>query len=468
MHDSAVASVSPRRAAAGRARAPATERSSRANRYRSSGLAQPRARARRRAASAPGSTTRSTWISKSRAQIVASTPSPSPPASSSARATADSLDAEEAEHAPRRRGRARGAAAANGAVSSARGQSRCSSPRRPGQRRPRRGRPCSSTSAGAVPASPTTTAPSGSVRLLADARARSRRRGVASRSAIARETRSISSAERLVDARGASPAPARAARPCGRRGSARGRRRRRAGRARAPRRVRRSSSSGRSPTIAIRAGSSPSESSSRARNGPFRSVRSPRTSSLPVTTTTRPAASLEAHGFGACAGMLLTKRIATGRAQPVAVATGKLDAAEPRRVRCANRGCPRARIEPLTARRPPTVAVTRITWASTPARGRGGRARGSRRSRGCRATPRASCCRGSRPVVARGDRAVEGEVAVDGATAVGDHVRRADRRPQLEERRHDPRRRRGVRPARDRRRATALAATPSRPRSRPP
>ena len=39
-----------------------------------------------------------------------------------------------------------------------------------------------------------------------------------------------------------------------------------------------------SPTIEIRAGSRPSERSSRARNGPFRSVRSPRTSSLPVTT----------------------------------------------------------------------------------------------------------------------------------------------------------------------------------------
>ena len=48
-------------------------------------------------ASAPGSTTRSTCTSKSRAQIVASTPSPSPPACSSARATADSFDAEEAQ-----------------------------------------------------------------------------------------------------------------------------------------------------------------------------------------------------------------------------------------------------------------------------------------------------------------------------------------------------------------------------------
>src|SRR5215207_6946765 len=36
----------------------------------------------------------------------------------------------------------------------------------------------------------------------------------------------------------------------------------------------------------IRAGSSPSASSERARKGPFRSVRSPRTSSLPVTTIT--------------------------------------------------------------------------------------------------------------------------------------------------------------------------------------
>ena len=41
---------------------------------------------------------------------------------------------------------------------------------------------------------------------------------------------------------------------------------------------------GASPTIVIRAGSSPSESSGCARNGPLRSVRSPRTSSLPVTT----------------------------------------------------------------------------------------------------------------------------------------------------------------------------------------
>ena len=47
----------------------------------------------------------------------------------------------------------------------------------------------------------------------------------------------------------------------------------------------RSRSSGRSPTMVIRSGSSPRRSASDARNGPLRSVRSPRTSSLPVTTT---------------------------------------------------------------------------------------------------------------------------------------------------------------------------------------
>jgi len=40
----------------------------------------------------------------------------------------------------------------------------------------------------------------------------------------------------------------------------------------------------RSPTIEIRAGSTPRRRSSEARKGPFKSVRSPRTSSLPVTT----------------------------------------------------------------------------------------------------------------------------------------------------------------------------------------
>ena len=54
-------------------------------------LGEPALHLVRRAPLRPGSTSRSTWISKSRAQIVASTPSRSPPASASAFAIADSL-----------------------------------------------------------------------------------------------------------------------------------------------------------------------------------------------------------------------------------------------------------------------------------------------------------------------------------------------------------------------------------------
>ena len=90
--------------------------------------------------------------------------------------------------------------------------------------------------------------------------------------------------ELRVDDERAPGRDARAARPCGRRGSGRGRRRRRRGRARSPSRSAASISSGTSPTIRSSAGSNPSASSERARNGPFRSVRSPRTSSDPVTT----------------------------------------------------------------------------------------------------------------------------------------------------------------------------------------
>ena len=134
MHDSAVAE----RPARARGRASSTSSSIGAPRARTdTARAAPRAppRARRPRASAPGSTKRSTWISKSRAQIVASTPSPSPPASASARATADSL-AEEAQHAPLRR-RARASTRRTGSVSSARGQSRCSSRGGPGSARRR-------------------------------------------------------------------------------------------------------------------------------------------------------------------------------------------------------------------------------------------------------------------------------------------------------------------------------------------
>ena len=129
MHDSAVASVRPR-ARHSSSTISSIDRSSSENRYFSSGSRSAPASSSA-AASAPSSTTRSTWISKSRAQIVASTPSRSPPASASARATADSL-------APKKRstrrpgGGARASRARIGSVSSARGHSRCSSPGGPG------------------------------------------------------------------------------------------------------------------------------------------------------------------------------------------------------------------------------------------------------------------------------------------------------------------------------------------------
>ena len=89
VHDSAVPSVKPR-ARHSASTSSCTDRSSRPKRYSASGSTNASSSASARS-SAPGSTIRSTWISKSRAQIVASTPSPSPPASASALAIADSL-----------------------------------------------------------------------------------------------------------------------------------------------------------------------------------------------------------------------------------------------------------------------------------------------------------------------------------------------------------------------------------------
>ncbi len=80
------------------------------------------------------------------------------------------------------------------------------------------------------------------------------------------------------------PLPGRAARSCGRRVSAQGRRRRRAGQYASPARSAASRSAGSSPTIVIPAGSTPRRSRSAARYGPFRSERSPRTSSEPDAT----------------------------------------------------------------------------------------------------------------------------------------------------------------------------------------
>ena len=283
MHDSAVASVSPR-ARQSASTSSSTGRSSSAKRYRSSG-------SRSAAASSSGTRLRARLDDEVDVDLEV--------------ARADRrLDARRRRRRPRRAparpptrsrrrsgaraaraARARASSARTGSVSSARGQSRCSSPRRAGQddRRPRRR--SRARSPGAVPASPSEIAPSGSVACLRTPVSKSAY-GRRSRSAIVREIASISSLRAPRRARARARPRGRRARRCGRRGSGRARRRRRRDRPRAPRASAASSSSARSPTIAIRAGSKPSASACAARNGPFRSVRSPRTSSLPVTTMT--------------------------------------------------------------------------------------------------------------------------------------------------------------------------------------
>ena len=251
-------------------------RSSRAN--RAPERRRERASSLRPRASAPGSTTRSTWISKSRAQIVASTPSPSPPASSSACATADSL-------APKKRARAarapRERARRTGSLERRRPEPR-SSPGGPGGRRRRR--PI------VLEHDP------GSGAGEADADGAFRQRRLLAHAGLEVGVRPV---QALGDA-------------CARRPRSRARApgRRRSSRPSTPRESStvRSSCVGPSPPDVIRrsalepfaerassflavaddvirAGSTPSDSTSRARNGPFGSVRSPRTSSLPVTTT---------------------------------------------------------------------------------------------------------------------------------------------------------------------------------------
>ena len=131
VHDSAVASVSPARAAEVE-----DDLRDRALVLAEEVLAEPVAqrlpRSRPPRSSPPGSTTRSTWISNSRAQIVASTPSPSPPARSSACATADS-GVPKNRSARRSLAGARSRTRRTGSVSSARGQRRCSSRGGPGR-----------------------------------------------------------------------------------------------------------------------------------------------------------------------------------------------------------------------------------------------------------------------------------------------------------------------------------------------
>ena len=190
--------------------------------------------------------------------------------------------------ARRRRGAARGApapprarAAAAAARSRARAaRARCSSRGGPGSVTATQP-PAASTSAGAVPARPTTTAPSGTDACLRTPGANSAY-GRRSRSATCRVHVSIraSSARVRTSGRPAARAssstvrsswvgpspPEMTSRSCS-----------------SPSRSARSSSSGASPTIRTSTGSMPSESSDCARNGPLRSLRSPRTSSEPVT-----------------------------------------------------------------------------------------------------------------------------------------------------------------------------------------
>ena len=183
-------------------------------------------------------------------------------------------------------GRARASSRRTGSVSSARGHSRCSSRGGPGQDDDDAVAACSSTSPGAVPGEAERDGALRQRRLLRRRRPRSRRTAGRSRSAMPARDRLDLRLERLVDDERAARRRARAARPCGRRASGRARPRRRRGRRASPRASAASSSSG-----AVADDRDPRRleperaAASRARNGPFRSLRSPRTSSLPVTTT---------------------------------------------------------------------------------------------------------------------------------------------------------------------------------------
>ena len=233
------------------------------------------ARLRARAA-----TKRSTWISKSRAQIVTSTPSPSPPAAGER--------LRDRRLARRRRSAARGAparcarasSAAPARVSSARGQSALQLARRARQRdrdavarveherrrRARRGRPRARRP--------------GSVACFARPSAKSAY-GRRSRSATARESASICALE--LARRRTSPRRPRAASSSTVRSSWVGPRPPETTQQvvlRGLARARASSSAAPSPTIVIRAGSTPRREQRRARGtGRCRSLRSPRTSS---------------------------------------------------------------------------------------------------------------------------------------------------------------------------------------------
>ena len=247
------------RAAERRARSPPPAARRRANRYCAERLGERPARAPRPRASAPGSTRRSTWISKSRAQIVASTPSPVAAGVGERLRDRRLARAVEAQHAASGRPCARRARARTRlGLERARPQP-LQLRRRPGQDDRRRASPASRTRPGAVPARPSEIAPSGSVACLrtpgcevgvrpaAAARRPRARRARSPRRAPRRATSSrpaacASELDRAVVVR--RPEPAGDEAQVG---------------LRAPPRSAASSSSGRSPTIVIRAGSRPSD-----------------------------------------------------------------------------------------------------------------------------------------------------------------------------------------------------------------
>ena len=214
------------------------------------------ARRRRRAAARsprrgrrPSSTKRSTWSSKSRAQIVTSTPSPSPPALASDRAIAD--------RRPRRSATRAAPAAVRGRARVGAGRFEHARPeqlqlaRRPGSATATQV-PVSRTTAGRRPDESHPLRAVGQRPLLVAPSAKSPY-GRFSRAAMRRDSSWIASSSATRRGR-RRPRRGRAARSSDRRVSARGRPRRRAGRARAPPSSAPSRSPGSSPTTVIRAG----------------------------------------------------------------------------------------------------------------------------------------------------------------------------------------------------------------------
>ena len=215
MQDSAVASIRP----AARQASSTSSCTGRSSSAKSAAPNRDRAPARARPArtAPPSRVRRSTWISRSRAQTVISTPWPSPPLSAIARATADSLGPK------KRRTRCslfgmRARIRPTDSWASAAGQSRRSSPGGPGSATATRPS-CSSRTAGAVPARPRETAPAGRVACFTIPSAKSAKGLRAARRCPATRSRSPRGATRRR--RALSPWRAPGARSSGRRGSGR-------------------------------------------------------------------------------------------------------------------------------------------------------------------------------------------------------------------------------------------------------